>query len=103
MEKIQIKSGGELVSFVKNISEQVSKLRIGDDVDYMGCSRSYIYEKVHIAIHNLEWIIDRIAELHNDKVRCIECSEFTDTLDKDDLCYRCSSDEEWRERIANNY
>jgi len=93
-EKIEVKHADELVDFVKGVSKQVYRLRIGKDVDYMGCSRSYVYEKVQTAIHDLEWIIDRIAELKGDVVRCEECRDFAEYFDKYNLCARCSDEEE---------
>ncbi len=96
-EKIIVKTGDELVTFAKNVAEDVSKLRIGADVDYHGCSTNYIYEKVNRAIEHLEWIIDRVAELNNEIVRCEECKTFTSELDNDNLCYGCSDDEEFKE------
>jgi len=101
MEKeIEIKKGDDLVNFVKNISSEVSKLRIDSDVDYMGCSRSYVYEKVFLAIHDLEWIIDRVAELNREIVRCKECRDFAISFDKNNLCYRCSNDDDRKEKMS---
>lgn len=100
--KIDIKHANELVDFGKNISQQISELRINENVDYSGCSRGYVYEKIHGAIRDLEWIVDRIAKLNGDVVRCEDCGDFEDDLDALNCCYNCSEDEEWREKIYEN-
>lgn len=58
----RVKSGDEIVTFVKHIDRLVDVLRINDGVDYVGCSSSYVLEKVELAINALKWIKQRVKE-----------------------------------------
>lgn len=55
-ETKQIKEADHIVTFAKAISREIGTYRIGDDVNFMGCSMSYVEEKITIAINDLRWL-----------------------------------------------
>jgi len=91
-KKFEVKHGDELVTFVKSIVGLIGVLRI-NDIDTMGCSTTYIYEKIQLAIHDLEWMRNRVAEIKDETILCINCGEYAD-LDDNNLCFNCREDQE---------
>lgn len=89
---LEVTHGGEIVSFVKAISGLIGILRIGD-IDVMGCSTDYIYSKIQQAIHDLEWIRDRVSEVKGETILCDNCKSYDD-LDDDNLCGNCRESSE---------
>lgn len=62
----EVNNGGEIVHFVKAISRLIGVLRI-NKVDFLGCSASYVEEKIDLAIKDLQWMKNRIKEIDKRK------------------------------------
>ena len=60
-KKFEITHGDEIVTFVKSLDNLVGVLRIKEGVNYSGCSKYYVIEKIELTIKALEWIKRRVS------------------------------------------
>lgn len=58
----KIKRGDEIVTIMKQIKSQLNELSISKDVDYKGCGKGYVTEKINFVINHLEWMKGHINE-----------------------------------------
>lgn len=97
----KIKIPDEIVTHIKKLIDEVGKIAIPDDIDFMGCSASYVVQKISALRSSLDFYEERIREVVRKKhplpdgtsaqwvasldVKCSICHHEFDAFEVDDV------------------